>query len=101
MSSIRYAVALSIALSAAGFAQGRRGQPPAPSGKKYDLLIRQGHVIDPRNNVNGVRDVAIAQGKIALVAPQINPIDSAKTVGAIGLYVVPGLVDIHTHVFAG
>ena len=68
---------------------------------RYELLLRGGHVIDPRNNVSATRDVAIAAGKIAAVAPQINPADAAKTIDVAGLHVVPGLVDIHTHVFAG
>ena len=68
---------------------------------RYDLLIRNGHVIDPRNGVSAVRDVAIQAGKIAAVAPHIDPQDAVKTVNADGLYVTPGLVDIHVHVFAG
>ena len=42
---------------------------------RYDLLLRGGHVIDARNNISATRDVAIAAGKIAAVAPQINPVD--------------------------
>ena len=48
-----------------------------------------------------MRDVAIAAGKIAAVAPKIDPADAAKTIDARGLFVTPGLVDIHTHVYAG
>jgi dihydroorotase len=68
---------------------------------KYELLLRGGHLIDSRNNISATRDVAIAAGKIAAVAPQINSAEASKTIGASGLYVVPGLVDIHTHVYAG
>jgi len=75
------------------------GQPSTAA--KYELLLRGGHVIDPRNNVSAARDVAIAAGKIAAVAPQIAPTDALKTIDVSGLYVVPGLVDIHTHVYAG
>jgi dihydroorotase len=73
----------------------------AQTGAKYELLLRGGHLIDPRNNISATRDVAIAAGKIAAVAPQINPADAAKTIDVAGLHVVPGLVDIHTHVYAG
>jgi dihydroorotase len=73
----------------------------AQGGPKYDLLLRRGHVIDARNSISGVRDVAIAAGKIAAVAPTLNPADALKTIDVSGLYVTPGLVDIHTHVFAG
>ena len=68
---------------------------------RYDVLLRGGHVIDPRNNISATRDVAIAAGKIAAVAPQINPADAAKTIDVAGLHVIPGIVDIHTHVYAG
>src|SRR5438093_4211477 len=71
---------------------------PAP---KYELLLRGGHVIDPRNNVSAVRDVAIAAGRVAAVASRIEPADASKIIDVTGLHVVPGLVDIHTHVYAG
>jgi dihydroorotase len=78
------------------------GQPAAPaSDKKYDLLLRGGHVIDAKNGVSAVRDVAIAGGKIAAVAPKIPVGDALKVVDASGLYVTPGLIDIHVHVYAG
>jgi dihydroorotase len=67
---------------------------------KYDLVLRGGHVIDPRNNLSAVRDVAIAGGKIAAIAPRIDAA-AATTVDASGLFVTPGLVDIHAHVYAG
>ena len=69
--------------------------------QKYDLLLKGGHVIDPRNRISAVRDVAIANGKIAAVAANINPADALKVVDASGYYVTPGLVDIHVHVYAG
>jgi dihydroorotase len=69
--------------------------------QKYDLLLKGGHVIDPRNNITAVRDVAISAGKIAAVAASINAADALKVVDASGLYVTPGLVDIHVHVYAG
>jgi len=65
---------------------------------KYDLLLRGGHVIDPKNGVDAVRDVAIAGGKIAAVAARIEPAEAFKTIDVSGLYVTPGLIDIHVHV---
>ena len=85
-------------LALLGLFPGITGQPGTP---KYELLLRGGHVIDPRNAVNAPRDVAIAAGRIAAVAPAIRPSDASKTIEVAGLYVVPGLVDIHTHVYAG
>ncbi len=68
---------------------------------EFDLLLKGGHVIDGKNKINAVRDVAIADGKIALVAAGINPARALRTVNAAGLYVTPGLVDIHVHVYNG
>ena len=69
--------------------------------QEYDLLLKGGHVIDPKNKINERRDVAIKDGKIAAVAPGIPAAKAAKTVNVTGLYVTPGLVDLHVHVFAG
>ena len=68
---------------------------------KYDLLLKGGHVIDPKNGLSAVRDVAIAGGKVAAVAAKIDPAEAFKVVDVGGLYVTPGLIDIHVHVFAG
>ena len=74
---------------------------PAAAQTPYDLLLKGGHVIDPKNNISEVRDVAIAQGKIASVAANIPASQARKTIDVSDLYVTPGLVDIHVHVFAG
>ena len=73
----------------------------ASAQPQYDLLLRGGHVIDPKNKVSARRDVAIRDRKIAAVAPDIDPAAALKAVDVTGLYVTPGLVDIHVHVFAG
>lgn len=69
--------------------------------QNYDVLIKNGHVIDPKNNINAVRDVAIKDQKIAAVAPNIDASQAKKVVDAKGLYVMPGLIDLHVHVFYG
>src|SRR5215471_440705 len=69
--------------------------------QKYDLLLKGGHVIDPRNRISAVRDVAIADGKVAAIVARIDPAEAFKVVDVSGLYVTPGLVDIHVHVYAG
>jgi dihydroorotase len=75
------------------------GLPLAGQQDSYDLLLTGGHVIDPANDVDDVRDVAIRNGRIARVAASI-PAQSARRIVAMkGLYVVPGLVDIHSHVY--
>ncbi len=68
---------------------------------RYDLLLEGGHVIDARNDLSAVRDVAIVDGRIAAVAPEIDPAEALRVVDVSGLYVTPGLVDIHTHVYTG
>ena len=68
---------------------------------EYDFLIKGGRVIDPRNSLDAVRDVAIKDGKIAAVATDIAAARAMKAVDARGLVVTPGLIDIHVHVFPG
>src|SRR6185369_11334628 len=67
----------------------------------YDLLIRRGRVIDPASNRDAVLDVAISAGRIAKIAPSIDPARAKIVVDATGLTVAPGLVDLHAHVFHG
>jgi dihydroorotase len=72
----------------------------ASAQTQYDLLIQGGHIVDAKNHISGLRDVAIKDGKIAAVAEHIDPVTALKIVDAKGLYVTPGLVDIHVHVYA-
>src|SRR5580658_8796602 len=67
----------------------------------YDLLLKGGHVVDGKNKIDAVRDVAIRDGKIAAVEASIDPAKAHKVVSVSGMYVTPGLVDIHVHVYAG
>ena len=69
------------------------------AAQTYDLLLQGGHVIDPANSIDGVMDVAVAGDKIARVASHIASNQAKKTVNVSGLYVTPGLVDLHTHVY--
>lgn len=83
--------------------------------KIYKYVIKGGHLIDPKNNINEKMDVAILyptvpdvgyktgtrDAKVALVAKNIDPALGAQVIDAAGLYVTPGLVDIHVHVFWG
>jgi dihydroorotase len=72
----------------------------AQAQAQYDLLLTGGHVVDAKNKISGVRDVAIRDGKIAAVEEHIDPAKALKVVSAQGLYVTPGLIDIHVHVYA-
>ena len=69
--------------------------------QQFDLLIKNGRVIDPANGIDAVTDVAVAGAKIARVAANIDPAQARRVVDATGLHVVPGLIDIHSHVFFG
>lgn len=69
--------------------------------QQIDLLIKGGHVIDPKNKIDGPMDIAITAGKISAVAPNIPENTAKSVVDAKGLYVTPGLIDMHVHVFNG
>jgi dihydroorotase len=75
--------------------------PSLYAQQKYDLLLKGGHVIDAKNKISAVRDVAIADGRVAEVAPKIDPALAFKVIDASGLYVTPGIIDIHAHVYTG
>lgn len=69
--------------------------------QQYDLVLKNGHVIDPKNSIDAVTDIAVKDGKIAKVGKGIDPSSAKKVIDATGLYVTPGFIDIHTHVFVG
>ena len=69
--------------------------------QEYSIVIKDGHVIDPKNNIDDVMDVAINNGKIVQVAKSIDPKKAVQVVNAKGFYVTPGLIDIHSHNFFG
>ena len=71
------------------------------NAQNYSTVIKGGHVIDPKNNIDGIMDLAINDGKIALVAKSIDAKEGKKVIDAKGMYVTPGLIDIHVHVFQG
>jgi dihydroorotase len=73
----------------------------APAQDLYDLVLKGGHLIDPKNGISATRDVAIKDGRIAAVAAAIDASRAKQVVDAKGLYVTPGLVDIHAHLYTG
>ncbi|HQH23962.1 MAG TPA: amidohydrolase/deacetylase family metallohydrolase [Bacteroidales bacterium] len=70
-------------------------------GQTIDILLKGGHVIDPANGIDKKMDVAIAGGKILRVAPAIPVRDANKVIDVSGMYVTPGLIDMHVHAFHG
>jgi dihydroorotase len=67
----------------------------------YDLLLQHGHVIDPKSNLSASLDVAILDGKIAAIETRIDPARALKIIDVSGLYLTPGLIDIHFHAYTG
>lgn len=67
----------------------------------YDILIKNGEVRDPARSYKAHADVAILDGKIAAIENAIPGERAREVIDARGLYVVPGLVDLHTHIYYG
>lgn len=67
----------------------------------YSIVIKGGQVIDPKNNINAVMDIAINDGKVVQVAKNIDARQATQVVDAKGMIVTPGIIDIHGHVFFG
>jgi dihydroorotase len=65
----------------------------------YDLLIRGGTVVDPANAVNGSGDLALKDGQVAALLAPGHAGTASDEIDASGCFVVPGLIDLHTHVF--
>ena len=66
---------------------------------KYDLLLRGGRVICPASGIDGIRDVAIRDRRIAAIAETILPLSAVETIDVSGKLVLPGLIDTHGHVY--
>ena len=66
-----------------------------------DILLKGGHVIDPKNSIDGKMDVAIGDGKIVQVSKDIPVKNAKRVIDVTGLYVTPGLIDMHVHAFHG
>ncbi|MBT3604355.1 MAG: amidohydrolase/deacetylase family metallohydrolase [Candidatus Latescibacteria bacterium] len=66
----------------------------------FDILLKGGHLIDPKNNIDALKDLAIVDGKVAAVDEDIPAAQAQKVLDVSGLYITPGLVDIHTHMYA-
>src|SRR3982751_4775476 len=71
------------------------------SAQQIDILLKGGHVIDPKNKIDEQMDVAIANGKISQVAKDIPAKNAKQVIDVSGLYVTPGIIDMHVHVFNG
>jgi dihydroorotase len=71
------------------------------NAQNYSIVIKDGHVIDPKNNINGIMDVAIKDGKVVMTGKNIDTRGAKQVINAKGMYVSPGFIDIHSHNFFG
>ena len=71
----------------------------ALGAQQYDLILKGGHVIDPANEIDRVADIAVQDGRIAAVADELPADQAERTIDVSGLYVTPGLIDLHAHVY--
>lgn len=69
--------------------------------QQIDILLKGGHVIDPMNNIDEIMDIAIADKRILNVARNLPASDAEQVIDVSGLYVTPGIIDLHTHVYYG
>lgn len=70
-------------------------------GQEYEILIKNGHLIDPKNGLDQKMDIAITGGVVSEVSQDIPEIEAENVIDATGLYVTPGLIDLHGHLFWG
>ena len=64
---------------------------------RCDLLLQGGHIVDPLNKIDGVRDIAIANGKIERVKEALPTAGAAMVIDLSGKTVIPGIIDSHAH----
>ena len=67
----------------------------------YDLVLKGGNVLDPSTGLDGVLDIAVQNGVIARIAPEIAAGEATRSFEVRGKLVTPGLIDLHAHIFEG
>ena len=71
------------------------------NAQDYDILLKGGHVIDPKNRTDRIMDVAVKDGKITRIAKSIDASEARRVINVSGMYVTPGIIDMHVHVYYG
>jgi N-acyl-D-aspartate/D-glutamate deacylase len=92
---ILFLISIAVILIAALALKARTTASPAPDDVTYDLVIANGHVMDPESGLDEVRDVGITAGKIRALST--TPLKAKTTLAAKGLVVAPGFIDLHEH----
>ena len=65
----------------------------------YDLLLKGGRIVDPANDRDGAFDIAVKDGRIAAISPEISAADAQETIDISGKLALPGMIDTHAHVY--
>jgi cytosine/adenosine deaminase-related metal-dependent hydrolase len=65
---------------------------------QYDLLLKNGTVVDPVNNRHEICDVGLQNGRIAELGPDLDPGQALESFDLSGHHVIPGIIDLHVHV---
>jgi len=94
------AIILATAFSVPFTAQTPAPNPVPPNPLPYDLLLQHGRIIDSKNQLDAVADVGMKDGKIVAVAPHLKSVDAIKSLDVGGYIIIPGIVDIHAHLYA-
>ena len=92
-----------LALTGSAAAATWSGRSPADAAMgpadKFDLVIKGGEVIDPSQSLRGKRDIGIRWGVIEAIEAEIPAARISKSIDASGKLVMPGLIDLHCHVY--
>jgi dihydroorotase len=83
----------------AGYQEAKTNRSEAK--KMHDLILRAGRLLDPGRNINCQADVAFSGGRISGIGEEIDGAQAAEARQIDGCFVVPGLIDLHTHVYWG
>ena len=79
----------------------QRAQGQTRESEPFDLILKGGRVLDPSQSLDAANDVAVSDGKVAVIAPDLNSAEAKQTVDVRGYLVTPGLIDLHVHGFQG
>ena len=69
--------------------------------ENFNLVVKGGRLIDPHQGIDGIRDIGIRGERVVAVAEEIDPSPGGEVVDARGKLVMPGLIDLHVHVWLG